>query len=121
MYQLSIETKISAAHFLRDYEGPCNRLHGHNWRLKVKVTASKLNEVGMAIDFKDLKEITLQVAERFEHRNLNEIPPFDQINPTAENMALHFYNEISKLLPENVKVKTVTVWENDTNQVEYGE
>lgn len=119
MYQLSIETKISAAHFLRGYEGPCNRLHGHNWKIKVTVAGSELNEVGMVIDFQVLKTITRQVADSFEHQNLNEVPPFDRLNPTAENMAHYFFTEIAKLLPKKVTLESVIIWENETNQVEY--
>ncbi len=121
MYRLSIQTNISAAHLIRGYKGPCARLHGHNWKLKVDVTASVLNEIGMAIDFKDLKEITWKIAGRYDHQNFNEIAPFDKINPTAENVAKYFFEEIDRLLPEGIKMAKISLWETEKYLVEYSE
>jgi len=118
MYRLSIETSISAAHLLRDYEGPCARLHGHNWKIKVQVATDRLNDIGIAIDFKDLKDITWQVAGRFDHQNFNEIPPFNDINPTAENIVHFFFEQIRGLLPDGVKLEKVSLWETEKYLVE---
>ena len=119
MYRLSIESKISAAHQLRNYDGPCARMHGHNWKVKVEVTCTRLNEVGIGIDFADLKNITWQVIGRFDHNNFNVIEPFDTINPTAENISKYFYEEISKRLPKGADMASVEIWETDEYRVAY--
>ena len=121
MYKLSIESNISAAHRLRDYNGPCARVHGHNWKIRVEVTANQLNEVGIAIDFSDLKKITWQVIGPFDHNDFNEIAPFDKLNPTAENIARFFYHEINKLLPEGISLALIEIWETDKYRVAYAE
>lgn len=119
MYSLSIETNISAAHLLRDYDGPCSRLHGHNWKIRVEVTATDLNEQGIAMDFMDLKNITWKVVDKFDHNNFNSIPPFDTLNPTAENIVKYLYEEIDKLLPPGIKLKSIRLWETEKYAVEY--
>jgi 6-pyruvoyltetrahydropterin/6-carboxytetrahydropterin synthase len=121
MYKLSIETMISASHFLRNYTGPCQRMHGHNWKIQVVVTGQKLDEAGMIIDFKELSDLTWKVVGRFDHQTFNEIPPFDKINPTAENMAKYFYHELGKILPDGVKMAAVRLWETDKYMLEYSE
>ena len=121
MYKLSIESKISAAHRLREYNGPCARVHGHNWKIRVEVTATQLNEVGIAIDFSDLKKITWQVIGPFDHNDFNEIAPFDKLNPTAENIAKFFYTEIKKLLPGGIKLVSIEIWETEKYLVAYAE
>ncbi len=120
MYRLSIESNISAAHQLRDYDGPCARLHGHNWKVKVEVRASSLDDAGIAIDFSDLSHITWQVIGPFDHNNFNEIAPFDQLNPTAENIAKYFFDEIAKLLPEDISITLIEIWETEKYRVAYG-
>jgi 6-pyruvoyltetrahydropterin/6-carboxytetrahydropterin synthase len=120
MYRLSIETEISAAHQLRDYDGPCARVHGHNWKIKVEVTADRLNEVGIAIDFSDLKNITWSVIGRFDHNNFNDLEPFDKLNPTAENIAKYFYDEISTQLPQGIVLTLIEIWETEKYRVAYG-
>jgi 6-pyruvoyltetrahydropterin/6-carboxytetrahydropterin synthase len=119
MYNLSIVTSISAAHLLRDYEGPCSLLHGHNWKIKVEVSSDELNEQGIAIDFLDLKNITWKVIGPFDHNNFNDISPFDKLNPTAENIVKYFYEEIGKLLPTNINLKSIRLWETEKYAVEY--
>mgnify|MGYP003566079248 CR=1 FL=1 len=104
MFILIHETSISSAHFLRDYKGICSRIHGHNWKIRVEIRAENLNKEGMAIDFKDLKNLTLQVLSLFDHQNLNDIPPFDKINPTAENIVKYFYKELKKILPDGIEL-----------------
>ena len=119
MYILSIETMISAAHRLREYEGNCVRLHGHNWKIRVEVKTDTLNNLGMGIDFKDLADLAWQVIGRFDHQEINTIPPFDQMNPTAENLARYFYEEIGRLLPEPILMHKIALWETDKYRVEY--
>ena len=119
MYNLSIETAISAAHLLRDYEGPCSRLHGHNWKIRVEVNSDELDKHGIAIDFLDLKNITWKVIGKFDHNNFNDISPFDELNPTAEHIVKYFYDEIEQLLPSNTSLKSIRLWETEKNAVEY--
>lgn len=112
MYQVTIETHFSSAHRLRDYNGECERLHGHNWKVEISVSSEKLNSLGMVIDFRDLKQKAKDIISRFDHQYLNEIPPFNELNPTTENMAKYLFDELSKIFnTEFIKVSKVTVWE----------
>ncbi|MDH5601401.1 MAG: 6-carboxytetrahydropterin synthase QueD [Gammaproteobacteria bacterium] len=121
-YTMKILLDFAAAHYLRNYEGACNRLHGHNWKVEVQVTATKLDDVGMGMDFKVIKDATRELIGQLDHYNLNDIPPFDKINPTAENISAYLYDELSgKLNTDNVKVSTVTLWETDRACVTYSE
>lgn len=121
-YTLKIVTDFAAAHLLRGYEGVCSRLHGHNWKVEVEVIATRLNDVGMGVDFKDMKLATREVTDRLDHRNLNELAPFTEINPTAENIAAHIYQEISKTLNgDHIRVSRVTIWETERACVSYSE
>ena len=122
MYELTIETHFAAAHNLRGYEGACERLHGHNWRVEARVKAERLNAIDIAIDFKVFKAETEKIMERLDHRYLNEVPPFDKINTTAENIAKYIYTELSKVLNDgNVKVSLVRVWESEKASAAYYE
>jgi 6-pyruvoyltetrahydropterin/6-carboxytetrahydropterin synthase len=121
-YQLKVITGFASAHTLRDYPGECRRMHGHNWRVEVEVEANALDPLGMAIDFKTIKQRARDLASRLDHHYLNDIPPFDQINPTAENIAAWFYRELShQLNDQRVRVSAITVWETDTASVRYSE
>ncbi len=119
---MKILLDFAAAHYLREYEGVCNRLHGHNWKVEVQVTATRLDEVGMGMDFKVIKDATRTLIDQLDHRNLNDIPPFDRINPTAENISAYLYQELAKKLNQDaVKVSSVTLWETDRACVIYSE
>lgn len=121
-YNLKIVTDFASAHTLRDYPGDCSRMHGHNWKVEVEVTATKLDDVGMGIDFKVIKNATRDVAKKLDHRYLNDIKPFDEINPTAENLAAYFYRELSQLLNgPQLSVSAVTLWETERACVRYSE
>jgi len=125
-YLLKIVTDFAAAHALRDYPGDCRNLHGHNWKVEVEVRAHKLNEIGIAIDFKVLKRMTNAIIDDLDHHFLNEISPFDQINPTAENIAAYIYRRLAEDLKENFKhttlaVAAITLWETDRSSVRYSE
>ncbi len=121
-YTLKVVTDFAASHALRNYEGACQRLHGHNWKVEVEVSANKLNDVGMAVDFKVIKIATKKVIENLDHYHLNDIPPFDKINPTAENIAAYLYLEIAKLINQNnVSISAVTVWETERACARYSE
>ncbi len=121
MYKLSIETAISAAHFLKEYSGACSRVHGHNWKIQVTVSATRTDRADMVIDFKDLKDLTWQVVGKFDHQMINEVPPFDGQNPTAENLSRYFYHEIARLLPEHVSMYSIRLWETEKYLLEYSE
>lgn len=121
-YTLKVVSDFAAAHSLRDYPGDCRRLHGHNWKVEVEVTATQLDEVGMAVDFKVIKAVTKRVTDELDHRYLNEVAPFDTLNPTAENMAAHLYRRIgAELNDERVRVCAVTLWETERACVRYTE
>ena len=119
-YTLTVSTDFAAAHLLRDYPGQCSRLHGHNWKVELEVTAYQLDEVGMAIDFKSMKTALREVTAQLDHRHLNDLAPFHQINPTAENIAAFIYRETGKIInSERCFVKAVTVWETERARVRY--
>lgn len=121
-YTLKVVTDFASAHSLRDYPGDCKRLHGHNWKVEVELVATELDEVGMGVDFKVIKQAARRVTDELDHRYLNEVPPFDQLNPTAENMAAHLYRRLSdELNNERVRISAVTLWETERACVRYTE
>jgi 6-pyruvoyltetrahydropterin/6-carboxytetrahydropterin synthase len=122
MYELSIETSFASAHQLRGYKGKCEKLHGHNWKVQVSVTAERLNEIDLAMDFHDLKRITREVVSPLDHAFLNDIFPFTEKNPSSENIAKWIYESIKKKInDDNIRVSAVTVWESDTASASYYE
>ncbi len=122
MYELVVESKFSAAHQLRGYQGKCEKLHGHNWRVTVAVTAERLNDQGLAMDFHDLKKALREILDQLEHTFLNDIFPFTQINPSSENLAKWIYDNMAKKIDDdNLQVASVTVWESDTASASYFE
>ena len=121
-YTLKVVSDFAAAHSLRDYPGDCSRLHGHNWKVEVEVEACELDELGMAIDFKTVKQLTKKVTDELDHSYLNDVPPFDTINPTAENIAAHIFRRLGEEINEpRVHVHAVTVWETERACVRYSE
>ena len=122
MFVLKIVTDFASAHSLRDYPGDCARLHGHNWQVEVSVCSQILDDSGIAIDFREIKKQTKLVVKRLDHQYLNEIKPFDILNPTAENIAKYFFDEIALLITnKDVKVKEVMIWETPRSAVTYSE
>lgn len=120
MYEVTIETHFSSAHRLRQYNGECERLHGHNWIVKVSVASDKLNDLGMVMDFKELKTKTRDLMDKFDHQYLNEVPPFTELNPTTENIAGYVFDRLSKVVnTDSIKVSKVTVWESPTCYASY--
>jgi 6-pyruvoyltetrahydropterin/6-carboxytetrahydropterin synthase len=121
-YTLKIITDFASAHTLRDYPGACARMHGHNWKVEVEVTASELDAIGMGVDFRVIKQAARDIAERLDHRYLNDLEPFAQINPTAENIAAYFHQELSaQLNNDSIRVHAVTLWETERACVRYVE
>jgi len=122
MFVLKIVTDFASAHSLRNYPGDCSRLHGHNWQVEVLVASNVLDDVGMAIDFREIKQQTKVVVKRLDHQYLNDVAPFDELNPTAENIAKYFYEEVGQLINnQDVRVKEVTIWETLRASVTYSE
>ncbi|MBE0425567.1 MAG: 6-carboxytetrahydropterin synthase QueD [Nitrospirae bacterium] len=122
MFELMIETFFSAAHQLRGYNGDCENLHGHNWKVQVHVLAERLNEIDIAIDFHELKELTEEVISQLDHGFLNEIFPFTEKNPSSENIAKWIYDSLKKKINDgNVHLSAVSVWESETASATYFE
>jgi 6-pyruvoyltetrahydropterin/6-carboxytetrahydropterin synthase len=116
MFEVCVEQTFAAAHALRNYKGSCENLHGHNFRVEVTIVGDRLDEAGLLVDFLDVKALMQRVMSRLDHRNLNEVPPFDVKNPSAENIAEHFHLEMTVGLagsPVPVRISQVKVWETD--------
>ncbi len=119
MYILTIEDDFSSAHQLREYKGKCENLHGHNWKVVLQVKGEKLNSLGLLIDFTELKKILKNILSYLDHKNLNELEPFNTLNPSSENIARYLYDNISDELAAehpDVAVYSVTVWESATSR-----
>jgi 6-pyruvoyltetrahydropterin/6-carboxytetrahydropterin synthase len=115
LHEVMIQMSFSSAHYLRDYVGKCANLHGHNYKVEVHARGRKLDQVGMLIDFTDLKAATKQVVDYLDHRNINDLPPFDrEINSTAEEIAAYFLREVgAQLNNDRIQVYKVRLWETD--------
>jgi 6-pyruvoyltetrahydropterin/6-carboxytetrahydropterin synthase len=121
-FVLKTTLDFASAHQLHGYPGDCAQLHGHNWKIEVQVIGQKLNDIGMVIDFKEIKRQAKEVAKELDHTYLNDHPYFKTNNPTAENMAVYLYREIeSRIATDLVKMHSITVWENERNCVIYSE
>lgn len=121
LYRTFVETHFTSAHKIHGYSGHCGRLHGHTWKVRVEVETQKLNSIGISMDFKELKRLIQIPLGKLDHVYLNEIPPFDKENPTAEHLAAFIYKEIKKLLPPDIQLKKVTVWESENYGCSYTE
>ena len=126
MFLVTVEESFAAGHALRGYRGKCENVHGHNYKIRVTLEGSDLNAIGLLYDFKDLKEAIQCNIRKLDHRFMNDVPPFDAINPSAENLAKYFYDEVTRLLAEGAvrpeatcRVRTVKVWETDTTTASY--
>jgi len=122
MYVLTIEDHFASAHQLRGYKGKCENIHGHNWKVVLNVKGEKLNEIGLLIDFQDLKAILKKICGELDHINVNEKEPFDRINPSSENIAEYIAGRAQKELDRTapgLAVDSVTVWESDTSRCTY--
>ena len=115
-HEVMIEMGFSSAHALRGYQGKCENTHGHNYKVEVHVRGKRLNEIGLLIDFKDLKAATRKVVDYLDHKDINQLPPFDvELNPSAEEMAGFFFREVGQQISDDrVQVYKVRVWETDT-------
>jgi len=118
MYTVKVRSDFSGAHNLKGYKGKCEDLHGHNWRIEVEVETEELDAIGMVIDFKELKNILDEIIAGMDHKYLNEIGYFKEINPTSENMARYIFESISERKPD-LGLGRVTVWETDSSSATY--
>lgn len=120
MYEISVERHFDAAHFLRGYQGKCEAMHGHRFKVVAKIRASALDDIGLAYDFTNLKRHLDAVLVKYDHTCVNEVPPFDEINPSSENMAASIYEELQrKLAGAPVSLGCVEVWESPQTAVIY--
>lgn len=120
MYRISVEQHFDAAHALRGYRGKCEALHGHRFRVVAKIEAPGLDDIGLAYDFAELKAHLAEVISRFDHTNLNDVAPFDKINPSSENIAANIYKDLtSRLSGDKISLTAVEVWESPQTGVSY--
>ncbi len=122
MYEVSVDDTFAAAHNLRDYYGKCEDLHGHNFKVRVTMAGEKLDATGLLYDFVHLKHVIQGVIRSLDHKYLNELPPFDKVNPSAENLARHICDEASRQLhnvANGAGISSVTVWETETSAATY--
>ncbi len=120
MFEVSVEYSFAAGHALRGYKGKCENVHGHNYKIQVSVEGEKLNSTGLLVDFVDLRKAVHSLAERLDHRFLNDLEPFDRLNPSAENIALYFAQNLeTQLKGDGLRIQAVTVWETDTTSATY--
>lgn len=115
MFTVFKDYSFAAGHAIRGHRGGCQNLHGHNYRVRVHVSAPQLDELGMVIDFAELKQILTAVVGRFDHAVINDLPPFDERNTTAELLSQYIHDEVAARLPAGRTVRRVEVWETDTS------
>lgn len=113
MYELVVDSDFAAAHNLRGYDGACERLHGHNWRVQIVLRSAGLDELGMVMDFKDVKRHVAEILDELDHHYLNDLDSFKEQNPTTENISREIFHRLGERLPEGVGVGRVTVWESE--------
>lgn len=120
MFELTITSDFSSAHFLRNYEGPCKNLHGHTWKVAVTIASEKLNDIGLVVDFREMKRTLKEILMPLDHVCLNDLPYFQEVNPSTENLAKYIYREFLKVSCPFI-LKRVRVWESETSSVTYFE
>ena len=120
MYRLMIKTSFAAAHNLINYQGDCENLHGHNWRVEVVVAAKELDKAGLGIDFKILKKQTNRLLDELDHKYLNDLTPFKNNSPSSENISRYLFERLSETLNnENITVEKINVWESENACASY--
>jgi 6-pyruvoyltetrahydropterin/6-carboxytetrahydropterin synthase len=125
MYEVTVEAGFSSGHFLRNYYGKCENPHGHNYKVRVTLAGAELDATGLLVDFKLLKQVLKPTIDRIDHQMLNDLEPFTELNPSAENLARYFFDETNGRLhgmtEGRVRVKDCTIWETDTTSATYSE
>jgi 6-pyruvoyltetrahydropterin/6-carboxytetrahydropterin synthase len=120
MFEITVDYSFAAGHALRGYKGKCENVHGHNYKVCVTVAGEQLNSLGLLMDFADLRGVLEAIAERLDHRFLNDLPPFDTLNPSAENLAKYFCESLEPQVQKHgLHVESVTVWETDATAATY--
>jgi len=123
MFEVTVEDSFAAGHYLRNYKGKCENPHGHNYKIRVTLAGEELDKAGLLLDFKDLREVMKHVIDRLDHQMINDLEPFTQVNPSAENLAKYFYEEANAKLHRvtngRVRIRKVTVFETDTTTATY--
>jgi 6-pyruvoyltetrahydropterin/6-carboxytetrahydropterin synthase len=122
MYEVFVDETFAAAHNLRNYKGKCENLHGHNYKVRVALAGPELDSTGLLYDFVHLKQVIQSVIRSLDHQYLNELKPFDVLNPSAENVAKFIYDQASKQLhaaPNGAGIASITVWETETSAATY--
>ncbi len=118
MFSVKIDSCFSAAHNLRGYKGNCEELHGHNWKIEVTVASNTLDKSGMVVDFRELRAKLSEVLETLDHKYLNNLTCFKEINPTSENVAKYIYDHMKSGF---YNIKSITVWESANSSATYSE
>jgi 6-pyruvoyltetrahydropterin/6-carboxytetrahydropterin synthase len=121
MFEVMIERNFSSAHQLRGYKGKCENLHGHNYKIEIYARGRELDNIGLLVDFGELKTAADEVVQYLDHRNINELPPFDvELNPSAENLARYILERVaSRVGDERVKIYKVRCFETPTSVATY--
>ena len=120
MFEISVEYTFAAGHALRGYKGKCENVHGHNYKVQVMVGGDQLDSTGLLLDFVELRATIKGLVERLDHRFLNDLEPFDRLNPSAENLAKYFYDELApKVRERGQQIEAVRIWETDTTSATY--
>lgn len=121
MFQLTVHDYFSSAHQLHGYKGKCEAVHGHNWKIEATVQGERLNEIGLLMDFTDLKKLLKNIIDPLDHVMLNEIDGFRDNNPSSEIIARYIYKKIEEGLPAGITAASVTVWESENARAAYSE
>ncbi|MGH9718674.1 MAG: 6-carboxytetrahydropterin synthase QueD [Bryobacteraceae bacterium] len=119
MFEVSVEETFAAGHALRGYKGKCENVHGHNYRVQITLEGPELDPIGLLVDFVDVKKRIRGVIEYLDHRFINDLAPFDVLNPSAENLAKYFYERIGATLDARVRIAQVKIWETDVTSATY--
>jgi len=122
MFEVTVDEDFSSGHALRGYKGKCENVHGHNYKVRVILEGPQLDSIGLLCDFTHLKRVMREIIAGVDHKFLNDLAPFDVINPSAENLAKYFYEETArgmKAAAEGARIKSVTIWETDTTSASY--
>ena len=124
MFEVTVEQTFAAGHALREYKGKCENVHGHNYRVQVTVEGERLNRIGLLVDFVELKRVVREVIAYLDHQFINDLEPFTTLNPSAENIAKYFYDEVStRMAPATegtpARIAQIKVWETDTSIAVY--
>jgi len=122
MFEITVDETFAAGHALRGYKGKCENVHGHNYKVRLTLEGESLDSIGLLYDFVHVKQVMKAVIESLDHKFLNDFPPFDTVNPSAENLAKYFYEQAVKQLPaatNGARIRGVTVWETDVTAASY--